>query len=326
MTSSRVVASKTGRRAPDWLALAGFAGIVLIGGSNFVAVRLSNRELPPFFGAGLRFGLAAILLLALVRIRGLALPRGRSLLGAAIFGLITFTVSYALTYNGLVRAPAGVGAVMAASAPLLTVFLAALQRVETFRWRGVAGAVFAIVGVLIMTRAPALAGVPLWSLLMLFGVAVCIAESGLVIKMFPPAHPIALNAVAMTIGTGPLFLLSLLSGEHWQLPSSPATWLVLAYVVPVGSVGLFVLLVFVLNRWTATAMSYATVLFPVVSLSLGALLAGESLSLALVAGALVTIAGVYVGALSRVPTAPIDDASPITPPALAAPAISAPPR
>jgi drug/metabolite transporter (DMT)-like permease len=286
------------RARPDWLTLAAFLGIVLIGGSNFVAVRFSNRELPPCLGAAIRFGLASLLLLAITFARRLPLPRGRALLGAAMFGLITFAASYALTYYGLVRAPAGVGAVLSAAAPLLTVFLASWQGVESFRWRGVAGAVFAVVGVVIMTRAPIVSGVPILSMVALVAMAACMAESSIVIKRFPPAHPVPLNGVAMAIGTGPLLLLSLLSGEHWRIPTSAATWGAIAYLVPVGSVSMFILVVFVLNRWTASAMSYTTVLFPLVSLSLAALLAGEALSLALVAGAAVTLVGVYIGALA----------------------------
>ena len=36
-----------------------FAGAVLLIGSNLVAIRFSNRELPPFWGAGTRFAIAA---------------------------------------------------------------------------------------------------------------------------------------------------------------------------------------------------------------------------------------------------------------------------
>jgi drug/metabolite transporter (DMT)-like permease len=271
---------------------------VLIGGSNFVAVRFSNREVPPFLGAGVRFGLASVLLFAMVRIQGLPLPRGRALVGAALFGLVSFTVSYALLYYGLVHASAGLGSVMVASAPLLTMFLAATQGVEPFRWRGLIGALFAIAGVAVMTRAPSVSGVPIWSLLALAAVALGLAESGILIKQFPRMHPVPLNAVAMAVGSPPLFLLSLLTREHWQLPANPSTWLSLAYVVPVGSVAMFVLIVYVLNRWTATAMSYGTVLFPVVSFGLAALLAGEALSKELLIGAGITIVGVYLGALA----------------------------
>ncbi len=41
---------------PDALTLAAFAVAVTLGGGNLLAVRVSNRELPPFWGAGLRFG------------------------------------------------------------------------------------------------------------------------------------------------------------------------------------------------------------------------------------------------------------------------------
>lgn len=57
------------------------AGSVLAGG-NGVAIRFSNRELDPLWGATLRFVLAAVPLLVLVGVLRLALPRGRALAGA----------------------------------------------------------------------------------------------------------------------------------------------------------------------------------------------------------------------------------------------------
>ena len=44
-------------RRPNATVLAVFVLVTLIGGSNFVPVRLSNRELAPFWGAGLRFAI-----------------------------------------------------------------------------------------------------------------------------------------------------------------------------------------------------------------------------------------------------------------------------
>jgi hypothetical protein len=48
-------------RVPDTLTLGAFVVLVVLGGGNFLAVRMSNLELPPFWGAGLRFGVAAAL-------------------------------------------------------------------------------------------------------------------------------------------------------------------------------------------------------------------------------------------------------------------------
>lgn len=64
---------------PSRAVLAAFGAFVLIGGFNFVAVRFSNRELAPMFGAGVRFTSAAVLLLAVLALRRLPMPRGRAL-------------------------------------------------------------------------------------------------------------------------------------------------------------------------------------------------------------------------------------------------------
>ena len=55
-----------------------FAAAVTLGGSNFLAVRLSNRELDPFWGAGLRFSLAASIFVLIVLALRLPWPRGQA--------------------------------------------------------------------------------------------------------------------------------------------------------------------------------------------------------------------------------------------------------
>src|SRR5258708_12777201 len=92
-------------RRPSTTVLLVFLLVVIVGGSNFVAVRFSNRELPPFFGAGIRFVGASLLLLALSRAMRLRLPRGRALLAALAFGPFPFGISYPLPYSGLQPPP-----------------------------------------------------------------------------------------------------------------------------------------------------------------------------------------------------------------------------
>src|SRR5207302_1653941 len=61
---------------PSTAVLSVFVAVVLIGGTNFVAVRFSNRELPPFWGAGLRFAIAGLLLVGFAAWRRIRLPLG----------------------------------------------------------------------------------------------------------------------------------------------------------------------------------------------------------------------------------------------------------
>ena len=95
-----------------------------------------------------------------------------------------------------------------------------------------------------------------------------------------------------------MLALSALFGEAWNLPSRTDTWVAFTYVVTVGSVILFILVLFVLNRWTASATSYSFVMFPVVATLLGSWLAGERIRAGVLMGGVVVVAAVYFGAIS----------------------------
>ena len=269
--------------------------MVLLGGANFVAVRFSNAELPPFWGAGSRF-VASAVILALI---GIALrvpfPRGRTLVGASLYGVLGFGVFYALAYVGLQKASAGSGAVLLSMAPLTTFLLAFVQGQERFRWRALIGALVAVAGIVVMFGTPG--GVPLGSVVAFLGAAVAVGEAGVIAKWFPKVHPVSMNAVAMGIGSGLLLVLSLIAGESWELPVRTATWVALVYLILLGSVGLFVLYLFILKRWTASRTAYAFVLFPVVASLMGLWLEGDPITLALALGGIVVVGGVYIGAL-----------------------------
>jgi len=132
----------------------------------------------------------------------------------------------------------------------------------------------------------------------MLGAAFSASESSIVLKKYPTGHPMATNAVAMAFGGVLLLGLSAVSGERWSLPATPTTWVSLMYLVVLGSIGLFALFLFTLKRWTASRVSYTFVLTPIVASILGAALAGEALTAAMLAGGVTILFGVYVGALS----------------------------
>ena len=295
-------------RRPDALVLAVFAATVLIGGTNFVAVRLSNRELAPFWGAGFRFAVAATLLLLYARAARITLPRGRAVGALIVFGLINFGLSYAIAYWALLEAPAALASTVVALVPLLTFAMAVSQGMEPFHWRGVAGGAVALVGVGIVF-ADQLRVVPLASLIAVFAFTFVIAIATIIAKRLPRAHPVAINGVAMVPGAVSLLILSVVAGERPTLPSDVAVWAAFLYLATVGSMGLFIGFFYVVQRWTASATSYATVLFPVVTVALGALLAGESVTLPFAIGTGLVMLGTYLGALSA--SAAAVDAPPV---------------
>jgi len=290
------------RRAEKLVFLA-FSVVVLIGGTNFVAVRFSNRELAPFWGAALRFAAAALLLFAGVLVRRLPLPRGRGLLGAVIYGALGFGAGYAFAYWGLQRVPAGLAAVILASTPLFTFALAVLHRQEQFRWQPLLGGAIALGGILVMFSRSASAAVPLSSLLAMIATAICAAEASIVIKQFPKSHPITTNAIAMATGAVILFALSVAFREPLLRPNQVTTWIALLYLVLLGSSTAFVLFLFVLKHWAASAVAYQFVLFPVVATVAAAWLEHQRVAPSMAFGGLLVLAGVYAGAVAGAPFA-----------------------
>jgi hypothetical protein len=92
------IGAATGDRV---VAAAFFVGAALAGG-NAVAIRFSNRELAPLWGAGLRFALAAMLFLALMGVLRVKIPSARALMGAALYGAFNFGGSFGFAYYALV--------------------------------------------------------------------------------------------------------------------------------------------------------------------------------------------------------------------------------
>ena len=116
-------------------------------------------------------------------------------------------------------------------------------------------------------------------------------------RQFPSGHPVTMNAIGMATGAVFLLAAAVLAGEPLELPERAATWTALAYLVVVGSVIVFVLYLIVIRLWSASRAAYAFVITPIVTVVLSAWLDDEPIGTGLVAGGLLVLAGVYVGAL-----------------------------
>jgi drug/metabolite transporter (DMT)-like permease len=282
---------------PERLTLIAFVISTILGGGNAIAVRFSNVELPPFFGAAIRFALAALILFVVVYYRRLPLPKGRALVGVLIFGTLQFGISYALIYWSLLEVPAGLFQVILALAPLLTFFFAIFHRQESFQWQTLFGGILAVAGIAIIFRDSLSADVPLLSLLAIVLASACFAEAIVLFKTFPKAHPVTTNAFAMGTGAFILFIGSWIAQETLIFPRLPETWIAVGYLVLFGSVGAFVLGLYVLSRWKASAGSYLLVLMPIVTVVLSSWITHEEVTSALLFGGVLVLVGVYVGAL-----------------------------
>lgn len=276
-----------------------FTVAVLIGGMNFIAVRYSNLDLEPLWGAALRFTIAGLVFVGIAVVLRLQWPRGRQLALMILYGLLVIAASYALLYWALTQVSAGFAAVVLAIVPLVTLLLAVVHRMERLGVRTILGSVLALAGIAWIVVGPEQRlAVPVMAVIAMLAAALSIGESVIVGKMVADNHPVMTNAVAFASGALALLAVSAIAGDRWALPSQPEAALAVLYLVTVGSVGLFVLVLLVVRKWTASATSYMFVLFPLVVMVLEAVFFTEPLTLRGVSGAVLVMAGVWFGALA----------------------------
>lgn len=277
--------------------LAAFLIGAVLSSGNPIAVKFSNVELDPLWGAALRFSFAAALMLVVMAVLGLRFPRGRALLGAVLYGMVNFGLAFACLYFALLELGAGFLQILLAVIPLITLLLVVVQRLERLRVSAVAGAVIAFVGVLLMSQIALGASISITTILVAMAAAFFLAEGAVLVRVFPPEHPVSLNAVGMTVGAIVLFVGSLLTGDRMVLPELAETWLAMAYMVVIGTGILFILWVFVLKRWDASRAAYNFVLLPPITLVFSHWITGEEVGVELILGGVLILIGVYIGAL-----------------------------
>ena len=291
------IASPASILLPDRMTLVAFLAFVIVTGGASVAIRFTFAELPPFWSGAARFICGGLFFWIWALIGKIPLPRGRALLGAVLFGVLSMGLSFTLIYWGLVKTPASLYQTIVALVPLMTLFFAFFHGLEPFRMRGLLGALLTVVGIAIAMGGSQVASLSPPHILAIICGAACFAEAGVVAKLFPHGHPITTNAVAMTVGAFILGLASILAGEKAVIPSSVTTWTAFAYLVIFVTIINFLLYLFVLERWTATGVSYAFVLFPLVTILLASWLAKEHITWQFLLGGTVGVLGVWIGAL-----------------------------
>lgn len=135
-------------------------------GGSFFFVGVAVRELPTFTVVVARVALAALILLAVLRLRGIAMPTGAGLWRAFLaIGLLNNVIPFSLLVWGQAHIASGVAAILNAATPVAAVvvahFLTADERMSGLR---VAGVLVGLAGVSVMVGFEAMetTGLAVW--------------------------------------------------------------------------------------------------------------------------------------------------------------------
>lgn len=253
---------------------------ILLWSSAFIATKVGVTNSPPLTLLATRFLCAAALLAALARARGLRAPQGRRAWGwLALFGLLNCALYLGLGYESLRQLSAGMGAILAATNPLLLALVAPRLLGERLTPARLVGLVLGFGGVLFVMGARLGAGgtrdTAAGMALQLAGVLFLIAATVVYKRRPPTEHPLVVNAVQLGAAGLALVPLALLAEDplHARV-NGPLVWSFL-YLVFVISIGASLLWFWLLARGEASVASAYYFLTPIFGLGLAALLLGE---------------------------------------------------
>jgi drug/metabolite transporter (DMT)-like permease len=209
-----------------------------------------------------------------------------------------FAGDYGLIYWAELYIASGLTAVLFATLPLMTLFIARAyipgERITTGK---LGSSVLALVGTVALfadqLRVDTSAVRPMLAVL---GAVLCAAVASVVSKR--DAHDIpsaTLNATSMLVGAVVLLLAALAHGEGFRVPSDAGTWAAVAYLALVGSVLAFLIYFSLLKTWSVMSLSFISVFTPVIALLLGFVFLHEPLTLWRVAGTLLILVAVLLG-------------------------------
>jgi drug/metabolite transporter (DMT)-like permease len=304
-------ASSGARRGPAravWIAL----GIVYVAwGSTYLGIRVMDRTIPPFLGAGIRFVAAGAVMLAVLAVWRGSLPRirVRELGSLALVSVLLLTAGNGGVTYAERHVPSGLAALLVASMPLWILVIRTLAG-DRPRRATLGGLAIGFVGVgLLVLRGGHEQGVSVPHMLFVVGAALCWALGSWLSGRLPmPNDATAGTAVQMLIGGVVLVGISPLSGEDWSRFSAHASsdsLFALGYLALFGSILAFTAYVWLLQHAPISQISTYAYVNPVVAVALGALVLGERITaITLLGGAIIVLAvAVVIRAESRAPVA-----------------------
>jgi drug/metabolite transporter (DMT)-like permease len=282
--------------------------LCLIWGSTWLFIKLGLKDLPPLTFAGIRFVIAAIILLVIIAVRRVPLPnKRRDLLLLALTGVLSFSLNYGLVFWGEQYITSGLAALLQSTLPAFGLIIAHYylpgERMTLPKIAGVLLGVFGV-GVIFSNQLQVAGPRALWGSAALVLSAFCAAYANVLVKTYGlNLQPSVLAAGQMVFGLVPLLLIGIpLEGNplhyHWTAMAVTS----LFYLAIVGTVIAFLLYYWLVHNMDVTKTMLIALVTPVGAVILGVLILKEELHWRTLFGGAMIITGIGLIVLRRTRT------------------------
>jgi drug/metabolite transporter (DMT)-like permease len=276
-----------------WIILCG------IWGSTWLFIKLGLEDLPPLTFAGIRFVIAALVLMAVALARRLPMPDGKSLRLLALTGFLSFTMNYGLLFWGEQHISSGLAALLQATIPLFGLVLAHVyipaERVTPSK---TAGVLMGLAGVALIVSEQMNAGghrAVQGSIAIVVG-ALAVALANVLVKARGlHLDPAMLALGQMVFGLVPLLFFGvLLEGNPVHFHWTGMAVVSLLYLALVGSSVAFILYYWLVRHMAVFNTMLISLVTPVVAIIIGGIVLGEKVPWRVAAGGAVVLSGIAV--------------------------------
>lgn len=264
--------------------------VMAVWASNIVAARVAAAEIPGWALITVRMALIVVTLVPFV-----AIPRGHL---KKIFGLsVTMgTLHFGLMFVAIQHIHVGTAALIIQTSVPFALLLALIFFREKFGWYRAAGILISFFGVALVVGEPRLSDSLVYAGMALIS-ALAFGGANLQLRGLGGVSVFAINGWMAVFAIPQMALMSFIF-ETGQIDAianaSVETWIAIAHmgiIVSIVGHGLWYQLV---PRYQTNQTMPFTLLIPVFGVSMGIVLLGETLNWHIIAGGLVTIAGVAI--------------------------------
>ncbi len=262
----------------------------LVWGLNLPLTRWAVQEVPPIFFAGLRFLFLGLCLCPFLK------PFPKQFGMVFMIAMCIGGLHFALLFLALANSPASAVAIVGQLALPMVTILSIIFLQEKVRWRRILGMSLAFIGVIAIIYRPGKFSFEI-GLSFVAASAFVGAVGTIFMKRIDPMPAISMQAWVGVLSFLPLFALSAFTEQNQLsafISAGPTVWAALAFSVLVVSVFGHSAYYTLLKRYDVTLLAPLTLLTPVVAVLTGVLALGEPITLKLVIGGSLTLAGVFL--------------------------------
>ena len=251
-------------------------------GASYSFIKIGVETIPPVTLIAARTLIAGTILMAIIRWRGLHLPRDRQTWRRFMFqACLNSVVPFTLIAWAQQTTDAGLATILNSTSPIFAFLLTVLiTRHEVVTTRKLFGVCAGLIGICLIVGVEALSGLghELWAQLAIVAATICYAGAAIFGKNFKGLDPIMPAAGSLICGAAILLPVSLVVDQPWTLAPASSSLMALLALSVFSTALAFVIyfrLVQTLGSVGTTAQAYLRV---PIGVAIGVLFLGETLT------------------------------------------------